>query len=478
MAKDELPLLSALMDISGGSVSDHARSAPWETIQTSISTILRATFATLKPSFLTRRIGAKPRKIHPTSYLDGLRGVAALFVVINHYVSQFWPHMSFGYGSPGHVRFLQLPILRTFYSGRWMVTIFFVISGYVLSHRALGLARQKQYAALLKSLSSSVFRRWLRLMLPAIASTFIAFLLVRANWATPLYQGWDAFPPSEQTTDIAGGFLPERMNSTASQFAHWLESCKNMTDPFRNGPLTFPVYNVPLWTMGVEYMGSMLVFVSVLGLAQTGQTIRMGTIMLLALYCLWFNRHMLTLFFSGIVLAERAHIVNDAGSSISQLDVQIQDDNEKASIRRPSRRRLKQNVLPLAACLVAMYLGTFPEFDATLSPGYRTLEKLQFPAYKTSNMFWPTLGAILLVYTLESAKFLQEVFTTPFAQYLGDISVSIYMMHCLVELSLVDWLVPKCLKITSGWTNGGFGAGMIRKCLCVSHVIRKLTSVQ
>jgi hypothetical protein len=42
-------------------------------------------FLALLPSFIRPSVRRAPRKLFATSYLDGLRGVAALFVVIHHY---------------------------------------------------------------------------------------------------------------------------------------------------------------------------------------------------------------------------------------------------------------------------------------------------------------------------------------------------------------------------------------------------------
>lgn len=43
------------------------------------------TLLALLPSFVRPSVRRAPRKLFPTSYLDGLRGVAALFVVMHHY---------------------------------------------------------------------------------------------------------------------------------------------------------------------------------------------------------------------------------------------------------------------------------------------------------------------------------------------------------------------------------------------------------
>jgi hypothetical protein len=102
----------------------------------------------LKPSFLGPHFKYSiPRRIHSTSYLDGLRGVAALFVVFAHYQATFFPYLGTGWhqkeqwedGTEKKNNYVvQFPIIRTFYAPRFMVTIFFVISGYVLSAKSLG----------------------------------------------------------------------------------------------------------------------------------------------------------------------------------------------------------------------------------------------------------------------------------------------------------------------------------------------------
>lgn len=151
----------------------------------------------LLPSFVCTRSNKSSRKLYPTSYLDGLRGVAALFVVIHHYSYTFTASSLQGWHAAkdgNHNWFFQLPIIRVVHSGRFMVAIFFAISGYVLSHRSLKLAREGKPVELLDSLASSVFRRWLRLHLPVIASTFIAFLLARANVWTDMPPGWEHSP--------------------------------------------------------------------------------------------------------------------------------------------------------------------------------------------------------------------------------------------------------------------------------------------
>jgi hypothetical protein len=82
-----------------------------------------------------------------------------------------------------HDWFFLFPLVRVIHSGRFIVIPFFIISRYVFSLQGLKLMKAGDKEKLLDSLASSVFRRWIRLHIPVIASTFIAFLLARgAVW--------------------------------------------------------------------------------------------------------------------------------------------------------------------------------------------------------------------------------------------------------------------------------------------------------
>jgi hypothetical protein len=160
---------------------------------------IRPLLIALLPSFILPSRNKKPRKLFPTSYLDGLRGVAAFFVVVHHYTIEYTASSPTGWGLDRGGKgaqnwFWLLPIVRVVHAGRFMVVIFFVLSGYVLSYRSLKLARQGKHLELLDSLASSVFRRWLRLHLPVAASCFLGFILARWNVWHMLPEGWSRDP--------------------------------------------------------------------------------------------------------------------------------------------------------------------------------------------------------------------------------------------------------------------------------------------
>ncbi|KAI4251796.1 MAG: hypothetical protein L6R42_008227 [Xanthoria sp. 1 TBL-2021] len=119
-----------------------------------------------------------PPKLHPTSWLDGLCGVGALFVFIHHLSQIYLRGLRPGYGrSPEAYHILQLPVLRIVFSGGAIVAIFFVIPGYVLSTKALLFARQGRHLELFENLASSAIHRGRRLIIPCIVSTFLTAML-------------------------------------------------------------------------------------------------------------------------------------------------------------------------------------------------------------------------------------------------------------------------------------------------------------
>lgn len=469
MASPELSPRSNTQDILKAPMAKFANGESPKTPWSSISSTMRLNLSLLRPSFLGRHQIKKPRRLHATSYLDGLRGVAALFVVFNHYVSQFFPGLQHGWrnddgGDGNNAWLIQMPVLRVVYSGRYMVTIFFVISGYVLSHKALGLARQRQFAPLLKSLSSSVFRRWLRLMLPALTSSFIGFLLVRAHFALPLYSDWAAPKPlnphdTAPEKTFEGARLPARMDSTALQFWDWAASSRAMVDPFRFGAIEWPKYNIVLWTMQVEYMGSMLVFVTVLGIALARPRFRIAITSSLVIYCVLTGQWIWSLFICGVLFAELSH--ESSSKTLLPTTVVNKGTTEKIQISKPRNGKLQRFIPDTIAFIFLLFIGTYPEYDAEASPGYRHLSKL-IPAgfEKCEGQFYPMLSAMLVIFFLENTKSFQGLFTTRIAQYLGDISLSLYMLHTHIELSFGNWIVPICLNLASGFGTLYFVVGM------------------
>jgi len=142
---------------------------------------------------------------------------------------------------PAHTRFESLvhgTPLALLYAGTFAVAIFFVLSGFVLS---IGFF-QTGDVKIVKKLALS---RYLRLMIPALVSVILAFLLMSI--------GFSRIP--EAAGQITGS-------------ASWLSSWSFDTNLFaaiKNGAVDIFVhagsaFNNVLWTMFTEFIGSFMVF--------------------------------------------------------------------------------------------------------------------------------------------------------------------------------------------------------------------------
>lgn len=417
----------------------------------------------LLPSFVRPSVRRAPRKLSPTSYLDGLRGVAALFVMIHHYAYQYTATSPQGWHTGGiesNNWFFQLPLIRVVHSGRFMVAIFFVISGYVLSYRSLKLAREGRPTQLLDSLASSVFRRWLRLHLPVIVSTFIAFVLARYNLWIDMPFDWAHSSTGSYTAHKAIPF-PIPTGSFNTQLRDWYEDAKQLCDPFRYGVVTASRYNINvLWTIPLEWMGSMLVFTTVLGIARTKTWVKFTVLSGLIYWCHSTTRWEPATFLSGILLAEL--------SFVRAYYIDSSEPTELTEKWEPTKKLsrylgLASRIFWTAVFMFGIYAGSHPQEGAWSTTGYQMLGYWIPNQYGGNReIFWLAIGGVLIVLALDNAPYLQRIFTTRFAQYLGDISFSLYMLHVQVMLTLGQWLVPKCMNLTGGWANGqlGFVIGM------------------
>lgn len=309
----------------------------------------------LLPSFIypwRPKTTAAKKSLHPTAYLDGLRGVASLIVVFYHHKCQYVPALLEGYGSEhDNYWILQLPLIRIIHSGDFMVHIFYVLSGYVLSARGLKLARQGRQSEFCKSLSSSVARRWLRLMLPVAASLAVAMVISHFSlWKIQPGLNWlgEVTPrnmsiadlPSNETMPLNITILPptprfvwlknQRMpvskdwRNQTSEFA-WVLFL--MGDPLTNGRLHEEVtpYNAGgvLWTIPAEWYGSMVVFIVTVGVAWLRDWARAAVIAFLAIYCQYMSRWESAQFISGMFLAELALIREASNQNTISIDHEL-----------------------------------------------------------------------------------------------------------------------------------------------------------
>jgi len=206
----------------------------------------------------------------------------------------------------------------------------------------------------------------------------------------------------------------------------------------------------------------MLVFAVVLGISRSKTWVKLGVLLLLIFRTHQTARWVPATFITGIFLAEVSFLYSrPIEPSATALDF-----NEKV-VETTKTKRYLYKMFFIFLFITGLYIGSHPTSGWADSPGYRWLYKSLPKSYANRpderTSFWPSIGGFLVVFSLEMAPFLQRMFTTSFAQYLGDVSFSLYMIHRMLQYTMGNWLVPKCMNLTGGWSNGqtGFVGGMM-----------------
>ncbi|TND08242.1 MAG: acyltransferase 3 [Bacteroidetes bacterium] len=348
-----------------------------------------------------------PKLLH----LEGLRGLAALAVAVYHFAIAFFPAMQTGNFDHYHTLAgteikISVSVFNVFFNGNFAVCLFFTLSGYVLSYAF--------FRGDSGSIVSGAVRRYVRLCLPALASVILSFLILSAG----------------------GYFNREAAEITGS--AHWLGKAWTMNaslpDALAEGSFyaffggSSMQYNPLLWTMNVEFMGSLFTFAL---LALTGKLRNKGIIYLLLailLYKTYFWGFML-----GILLCYFFH----------------------------SGEARKFSVFTSIACILSgLYLGGF---SAAPVPHAWTWLQTEFPLIHPQHYY--SLGGALLIAGLEGSARAQKILSASIFTFLGKISFSFYLLNeillgsagCFIFL----WLIQTVQLDYQASALGAFLAGML-----------------
>ncbi|KAK6212196.1 acyltransferase [Colletotrichum tabaci] len=403
----------------------------------------------LLPSFVQRRLRPndfKHRRIYPTSWLDGLRGVASLIVFFCHFTEKHaaW-FTARAYGIPDEndnvaSSPLQLPFVRVIYSGRPMVHIFFVISGFVLSLKSLKQARKRDYDGLHRTLSSSVFRRGFRLFLPTTASTFIIMVMIRLGWTgSPLPTLWE-------------------------QLVDWKNAVWRITFSWQWDITQILPYDVHLWTIPIEFSNSLLLFIVLTGLSRMKTYLRLASVLAIMVYCLKCGHWAAFEFLGGMGLAEIG-LIQEARHERVTSAIQDKEASDMEASVAPDSTSTSMVTRLFKAFLVgnlifALFVAGWPNQKADITPGmsplwHNTMEPFFTMGGDLVSFPWYALGAMQIVTALQQIKMLQNIFVTPLAQYLADISYALYLVHGpVLDVFSHRWM-PVAWSLVGGSNEAG-----------------------
>lgn len=342
---------------------------------------------------------------------ESVRGLAAFAVLLGHLVIAFWPAL-YVVHSPGQapqyplfVRLFACPPFRVVWEAQWAVSIFFVLSGFVLS---LSFFRSGR----VETLTSAAVRRYFRLMVPAAVSVLAACVLMKLGW---MYNQADA----------------ARMNRGAPGSAWWLASFYNFHPSFSTAlkegvwstffgggtafgqgrPVVVLGYNPNLWSLAFELQGSFLVycFLALFGALRNRWMIYVASILVVALTHLQPALRSMNLvnFLLGAALAD-GYVLAQRG-------------------RRPFQ--LPWWVGAAGVCLAA-YVGTIRP-ASSLSLRWVTVDR---------DVVYQSAASFLLIGCVAFTPALRRVLEIKAFAFLGKVSYGLYLIHTIVLCSLGCWL--------------------------------------
>ena len=400
----------------------------------------------LLPSFVQQRIRpglTKSQRLHPTSYLDGLRGVASFIVFMGHYTEENlgWYTEPYGlYEDGAKSSPLQLPFVRVLYSARPMVHIFFIISGYVLSYKPLKQIHAQQFSALTTTLSSSVFRRALRLFLPSFVTLFIMAIALYCGFSDSRYA--------------------EPHFSLYSQLTHvWNICLRLLCASWAINDIDYPQppYNPALWTIPIEFAQSLLLFVAILGLSRCITNVRLFLLAGISAFCFYSGELYTVEFLGGMFIAEVTLLqdgsLTTSSSSPTTLPKYTLKEQPKAECESTIKEKLIRGFW--AANIVSgLFIASWTNSHVEELWGLGFLNA-HTPEPYDGQRVWFCLGAFQIVAAFTQLKCLQSIFTTPAAIYLGNISYALYLTHNLCLTLLEPRFVPLLSQFFSKATFWG-----------------------
>jgi peptidoglycan/LPS O-acetylase OafA/YrhL len=320
--------------------------------------------------------------------LEAIRGCAAVIVVLYHCCVGFLPQHTGLFPQYAALSWQGYPLFFVI-NGVGAVSLFFVLSGYVLTRRYFMLGD-------VRLLLRGAVKRWPRLMGPVLVTVLISYGLFGAG----LY----AFQEAGRAS--GSPWLVRFANVLESPFHIYLWGALTQGSflTFFRGDISDYTYDSSLWTMHPELMGSFIVFgMAPIVLAARNVSARVtcfviGCVALLAHLSIPY----LVAFPVGVALAALLprHKVISKGSAFSML---------------------------FLALYLLGYSGRGIGAYAIFKP---------FDSYEKYHIYPAIAGAAILICLVETFPLLHTLFSGTISRWLGEFSFPIYLIHVLIISSL------------------------------------------
>ncbi|KAM3417797.1 18S rRNA aminocarboxypropyltransferase [Cercospora zeina] len=402
-----------------------------------------------------------------TAYYDGLRGLACLIVFNFHFLYPYTDTSKRGWGADRwNVYIHQWPFICLLVRGRAMVTLFFAVSGYVLSFGFLKAMRDRQADKAFSRMASLAVRRWIRLYLPATITTIL--VCVAAYWGA-----FDAGRKFQRTSMLTGTpeEHPPRKMSWKAQWADYCLMWWRWSNPF-DWNFYWENYDPHTWTIPAEFRSSMVLFVMLLAGAGLKPRWRLGMITLVTAAALHFARWDVATFTGGALVADIhlsvSHRIDGEAPKLPTTESEPEDEGSDREISTDFKWLI---------VILALYVLSFPDEKAHSTPGFQTLAYYTPESYWNEYSFWHAIASTIILWSIEQLPAIQRILSSEIPQYLGKISFAFYLCHGPLLHSIGFAMQPKiwktfghetlamwCFGLAVGWTM------MLALSLCTAHV--------
>jgi peptidoglycan/LPS O-acetylase OafA/YrhL len=315
--------------------------------------------------------------------LHGLRGIAALVVFLHHFLIGFAPKYHGMFSAPDDFGNLRHTYFYAAIHGTAAVTLFFVLSGFVL---AFSVDRH------LSKLRIAIVKRLPRLMLLPLISIMGAYLLYSLGWLH--YRDAAAITNSEWMMKFGSspnqGIIRETFISALLQgWQIFVRSGSSL--------------NTSLWTIHYEFIGSFIVFGYVFATAQVSRRNFWLVTIPTLLYFHDAQMYHYNAFLVGAVL--NWHYCNSAWPS-------------------------GKPYLHAIAIGIGWLLFGFSELSFGLYSIFETIDA------EYLQLYLHIIASALTIWALISSKQIGEFCSTRVMKFIGDISFPLYVIHVPLLFSL------------------------------------------
>lgn len=302
------------------------------------------------------------------AYLDGIRGLTALVVAMQHFKYAFYN------ASNNAPEFMAGVLELFFFRGGFCVKLFFVLSGFVLAYNAFNNPN---------FISKQLFKRYYRLSVPVLCTSLIFFLFV-----------------------IYDLFYFDQINAVFKNewaAAHWVQPY-TFGEFMRLFVVDFMLFNdmkfvmninSVLWTIPVELFWSYVLFLVFLVMNKIKALVWKYFVlfMYMALIFLVFKRVEEGLqFLGGALIALNIHWIKTFKNT-----------------------KIIDGILVLIT-LILSYI----------------IENKFIDNYETHYLTWPSVMTFVYLVLVVRLTYLQCIFNLPIFKWLGEISFSLYLVHLCV----------------------------------------------